>query len=184
MIHKYLYRLIVKFFSIQLVVTVAVAHFCRMQLIVAQDGDGMDCTLSVVCWELGQWCVRMDNTVFWPAHLSDIVLWGSTHLGLYNTPGVGTGVIWIGPDGKGTNIVWYSPWHSYITNALVLETNPGKTHTNYDLVLASLILHESALLSVTPNVVISAPHSVLYNTPTLSWSIDGNYRVIGLFLPW
>ena len=65
MIHKYLYRLIVKFFSIQLVVTVAVAHFCRMQLIVAQDGDGMDCTLSVVCWELGQWCVRMDNTVFW-----------------------------------------------------------------------------------------------------------------------
>ena len=54
--------------------------------------------------------------------------------------------------------------------SLVSETNPGGDITNSNLDIASLILHEDALLSSITKAVISAPHYVLDNTPIVSCS--------------
>ena len=72
----------------------------------------------------------------------------------------------------GAIIMWRHPWTEYISNALVLENNPGGTITKLDLELNSLIIHKTKLITAIPKVVAVVPHSGSENTPTISWSMQ------------
>ena len=97
------------------------------------------------------------ETVARPTHLDEIFCQEPNHLGLYDTPGICAGGVWIDPYRSVSRIVWRHPWSPDIIAALVLDKNTGGTLTNSDLELFALVLHKATLLSVYPDANMAAP---------------------------
>ena len=74
------------------------------------------------------------------------------------------GLIWINPGGTGVVIIWCRLCPVEITNVLILETNISRKITNSDLKLASLVLHNTMLLSAISKAVVPVPWSRSDNT--------------------
>ena len=119
--------------------------------------------------EIADWWSLAKQMVARPTHLDDIFHQETTHLGFCNNSIIGAGGMWINPTKLGTSIMWNRPWPSYITDALVSETNLWGTLTNSDLNIAALILNKSTLLTEFSEAITTAPSSVSDNTLTVSW---------------
>ena len=65
-------------------------------------------------------------------------------------------------------MMWHHPWPVDIIADLISSMNREGTITNFDLELASLLLHEATLLMAVLEARLAAPFSGSDNTPTVS----------------
>ena len=111
-----------------------------------------------------------DKTSDQPTHLAEIVRREPTHLGFCDASRLGAGVVWLDTSHLGQDLVWRHSWPADIIADLISSVNGEGTITNSNLELAALVLHEETLLAAVPEARLAAPHSVLDNNPTVSWS--------------
>ena len=92
-----------------------------------------------------------------------------TALGFCDASGVGTGGVWIDPDGTKKNLVWSLQWPEEIVADMVTWENPTGGIKYSDLELAALLLQESCSPLACSRHAWHAPLTGSNNTPTVSW---------------
>ena len=93
--------------------------------------------------EIAHWQRLSTDLLARPRLLAEVFHHLPTALGFCDASGVGTGGVWIDPDGSGKNFVWQVRWSADIVADLVTWKNPTRDITNSDLKLAALVLQES-----------------------------------------
>ena len=106
-----------------------------------------------------------------PNHLVNIVRLKLTCLVFCDASGIEMGGVWFDTSRYGTSIMWHQPWPSDIIVDLVSETDPGEALTNYNFYISALVLHKANILAEFLEANMSAPCSVLDNTPNVSCSM-------------
>ena len=80
----------------------------------------------------------------------------------------GTGGVWIDPNKDSTNFSWQVKWLADIVRQLVSFTNPVGTLTKPVLELASLVLHEAVVSSISTSPACQTPTLGSNNNPTVA----------------
>ena len=91
--------------------------------------------------KITDWCTLADQTAARSTHLAEIVHRKPTHLGFFDTSGLGAGGMWLEPLILGQDLVWRHPWPADKIANLVSATKGEGKITKTDLELASLVLN-------------------------------------------
>ena len=145
-----------------------VAHLFHIQHALTQGGVYREWLSPDFQHRIADWRALALQAVVRPTHLYEIVHSEPTHLGFCDASGLEAGEVWLNPDQMVHNLVWCNPWPPDIITDLVSSTNLQGKITNYDLELATLVIHESPLLEEVSEACMAAPHSGLHNNPTIS----------------
>ena len=121
--------------------------------------------------EIADWRTLVAKLITWSTHLAEIVRREPTHMRFYNASIPRAAGMWLNPSSSSYSLVCRHPCLPDIINDLFLVTNPVVNLTNSNLELATLVLHESTLLSTVPEASMAAPRSRSDNTPTILWSM-------------
>ena len=162
--------LIGKLLSMHLVVPGAIGNFFYIQESLTKVGTATKAYLSKAFHrEISNWQRLCKDLLARPRFLADVVQRLPNALGFCDASGMGTGVVWIDPDGTGASFVWRVKCLAEIVSDLVTWDNPTGGTTNSDLELAALVLQKSCFSIAFSRPTWHAPMTGSDNTPSVSW---------------
>jgi hypothetical protein len=107
-----------------------------------------------------------------PTHVSELVQSPLDYVGYCDASGWGAGGVWFGGRQDLEPTVWRLKWPTDVTNSLVSTFNPTGTITNFDLEMAGVLLHESAVKERLGGGTLAHAQMAIGcdNSPAIAWT--------------